>query len=423
MKRAQESLARSVATSELVSGRWANGQSSGRPSPDRTRATRRSDRLRSPDRQGSPQGVAGGRGAFQARAKTPVRHSRSREEIQDLGNSYLSQLRVASPSSSPRPGAKKPPQSWEWVEEKVRTDSGVEHNWTRRTISPGHSQPPARTKSQQRQDSLEEMRRKMRAMEERAKQRQARDQLQRRPSPDRSRSRSQSRLSLSPRGGEPSYAYGDNPTLMTFLRSLALQHHHKMFVRLGAVNGLHGLDRVDLGRVGLSQADQRIFLRALKTLPTNATQADSGALTISFGSPLSRSDDDERSPERFDDHLENATAQFAAKRRAREEEEELVEPGRGKTSNSQAPAVPWDSPEGSAYVDAKIALQQSTQQALQWAAPPSPSAKPEEPPEPGFPDPTISPESLSPRLSPDNTSPVRKLRLCRRQGSCRIGWN
>ena len=171
MKRAQESLARSVATSELVSARWTNRQSSERPSPDRTGEIRRSDRRRSPDRQGQPPGVAGGRGAFQARAKTPVRSSRSREEIQDLGNSYLSQLRVASPSSSPRPGAKKPPQSWEWVEEKVRTDSGVEHNWTRRAISPGHSQPPAQTVSQRRHDSLEEMRRKMRSMEERAKQR------------------------------------------------------------------------------------------------------------------------------------------------------------------------------------------------------------------------------------------------------------
>ena len=287
MARAQESLARSVATSELVAARWPTADAAARAAPPSTGSRSptspvgREPRLSpAPAARRSTSAATGGGGggggngsgssSFRERPKTPARSSRSREEIQDLGNSYLSQLRVASSSGSPR-GTAKPPQSWEWVEEKVRTEGGVERNWTRRSISPGRAESPTRTERQQ--DSLEDMRRKMSEMEERARQRKARERSQRGPSPDAS----------------PSYAYGENPALMTFLRSLALQHHHKMFVRLGVVNGLRGLDRVDLNRVGLSQADQRLFSRALRTLPTTSTaQAEragqGAAVSISFGS-------------------------------------------------------------------------------------------------------------------------------------------
>ena len=120
----------------------------------------------------------------------------------------------------------------------------------------------------------------------------------------------------------PGDTRGENPELYTFLRSLALHHAHKQFVRQGAVNGLEGLETLDLEQVGLNQADQRLFLRALRTLPKgSALQRGPSGVNISFDAPRTttwNSDDSGLSVA-----LEAATAELLTERRAKERAEEI----------------------------------------------------------------------------------------------------
>lgn len=70
------------------------------------------------------------------------------------------------------------------LDDETKTVKGFPYNYISEKIKPSsleRNKPSVRTESQQQQDSIEEMRRKMRDMEERAKQRQARKQP---PTPD-----------------------------------------------------------------------------------------------------------------------------------------------------------------------------------------------------------------------------------------------
>ena len=118
--RAQESLAKSAATSKEIRSKYA-GASAARRSQQR-------DARRAPRRSTSPTEPA---------APHPRRASGTRAEQRDLGNSYLSQLRHApARRSTSVESSVQRSTSWEWSEERVRTTGGVERAWQRRPLSP-----------------------------------------------------------------------------------------------------------------------------------------------------------------------------------------------------------------------------------------------------------------------------------------------